>query len=131
MELVFQPYKPQKKDNISIGYTFPMIPINTEQFERYCTAVKHHLKKQREFKELAKNKNPKAYEKYWKHRNFPDYGPAVRKNIADVILEFHGIARNNPEIADFLADQVWYPVKTPRPMDETYKQMLLKISEGK
>ena len=131
LELVFQPYKPGKKDNISIGYTFPMIPINAEQFERYCTAVKHHLKKQREFKELAKNKNPKAYEKYWKHRNFPDYGPAVRKNIADVILEFHGIARNNPEIADFLADQVWYPVKTPRPMNETYKQRLLKISEGK
>jgi hypothetical protein len=131
LELVFQPYKPQKKDNIRIGYTFPMIPINAEQFERYCTAVKHHLKKQREFKELAKNKNPKAYEKYWKHRNFPAYGPAVRKNIADVILEFHGIARNNPEIADFLADQVWYPVKMPRPMDETYKQMLLKISERK
>ena len=79
----------------------------------------------------VKKRNPQAYEKYWKHRNFPDYGPAVRKNIADVILEFHGIARNNPEIADFLADQVWYPVKTPRPMDETYKQMLLKISEGK
>ena len=131
LELFFQPYKPQKKDNIHIGYTFPMIPINAEQFERYCTAVKHHLKKQREFKELAKNKNPKAYEKYWKHRNFPPYDAAVRKNIADVILEFHGIARNNPEIADFLADQVWYPVKTPRQIDETYKQMLLKISEGK
>ena len=108
-----------------------MIPVNAEQFERYSTALKHHLEKQREFKELAKNKNPQAYEKYWKHRNFPDYGPAVQKNIADVILEFHGIARNNPEIADFLADQVWYPVKTPRPMDETYKQMLLKISGGK
>ena len=131
LELVFQPYTPKKKDNIRIGYTFPMIPLNAEQFERYCTAVKHRLKKQREFKELAKNKNPKDYEKYWKHRNFPAYGAEVRKNIADVILEFHGIARNNPEIADFLADQVWYPVKTPRPMDETYKQMLLKISEGK
>ena len=67
----------------------------------------------------------------WKNRNIPPYGAGVRKNIADVILEFHGIARNNPEIADFLADQLWYPVKTPRQIDGTYKQMLLKISEGK
>ena len=44
---------------------------------------------------------------------------------------FRSYARNNPEIADFLADQVWYPVKTLRPINETYKQMLLKISEGK
>ena len=108
-----------------------MIPIDAEQFERYCTAVKHHLKKQREFKELAKNKNPKAYEKYWKHRMIPAYGPEVRKNIADVILEFYGIARNNPEIADFLADQMWYPVKTPPQIKDDYKQTLLKISEGK
>jgi len=131
LELVFQPYTPQKKDNIRIGYTFPMIPLNAVQFERFCNAVKHHLKKQAEFKEQAKNENHRSYEKYWKHRNFPDYGPAVRKNIADVILEFHGIARNNPEIADFLADQVWYPVKTPRQIDNSYKQMLLKTSEGK
>ena len=131
LELVFQPYTPKKKDNIRIGYTFPIIPINAEQFELYCNAVKHHLKKQSEIKEQVKNKNPQAYEKYWKHRMIPAYGAEVRKNIADVVLEFHVIPRNNPEIADFLADQVWYPVKTPRPMDETYKQMLLKISEGK
>ena len=31
----------------------------------------------------------------------------------------------------FIFGLLWYPVKTPRPMDETYKQMLLKISEGK
>ena len=130
LELIFQPFTPQKKDNIRIGYIFPMIPINAEQFERYCTAVKHHLTKQREFKELSKNKDPKAYEKYWKHRNIHAYDAAVQKNIADVVLEFHGIARNNPEIADFLADQVWYPVKTPRKIDESYKQMLLKISNG-
>lgn len=98
-ELFFQPYNPQKKDNISIGYTFPMIPINSEQFERCCNAVKHHLKKQAEFKEQVKNNTPSACEKYWKNRIITDYGPAVRKNIADVILEFHGIARNNPDDA--------------------------------
>lgn len=131
LELVFQPYKPQKKDNIRIGYTFPMIPINAEQFERYCTAVKNKLKNDAELKARYQKDNDALYKEYWQHRMIPAYGPAVRKNIADVILEFHGIARNNPEIADFLADQVWYPVKTPRPMDETYKQLLLKISEGK
>ena len=131
LELVFQPYKPEKKDNISIRYVFPMIPINAEQFERYCTAVKIKLKNDAELKARYQKDNDAHYKEYWQHRIIPDYGPAVQKNIADVILEFHGIARNNPEIADFLADQVWYPVKTPRPMDETYKQMLLKISEGK
>ena len=131
LELVFQPYKPEKKDNISIRYIFPMIPLNAEQFERYCTAVKIKLKNDAELKARYQKDNDAHYKEYWQHRIIPDYGPAVQKNIADVILEFHGIARNNPEIADFLADQVWYPVKTPRPMDETYKQMLLKISEGK
>jgi hypothetical protein len=131
LELVFQPYKPQKKDNIRIGYTFPMIPINAEQFELYCNAVKHYLKKYAGFKEKAQKEHPQVYEKYWKHRNFPPYGAAVRKNIADVVLEFHGITRSNPEIADFLADQIWYPVKTPRQIDGAYKQMLLNISEEK
>ena len=131
LELVFQPYKPQKKDNIRIGYTFPMIPINAQQFELFCNAVKHYLKQEAEFKEQARSEQPQIYEKHWKHRMIPAYGPAVRKNIADAVLEFHGIVRNNPEIADFLADQIWYPVKTPRPIDKSYKQMLLEISEGK
>ena len=108
-----------------------MIPVNAEQFERYCTAVKIKLKNDAELKARYQKDNDAHYKEYWQHRIIPDYGPAVRKNIADVILEFHGIARNNPEIADFLADQLWYPVKTPRQIDESYKQMLLKISEGK
>ena len=131
LELVFQPYKPQKKDNIRIGYTFPMIPINAEQFERYCTAVKIKLKNDAELKARYQKDNDAHYKEYWQHRIIPAYGAEVRKNIADVVLEFHGIPRNNPEIADFLVDQVWYPVKTPRQIDESYKQMLLKISEGK
>ena len=131
LELVFQPYTPQKKDNICIGYIFPLIPINAKQFELYCNAVKYHLQKQAGVKEQVQKQHPQVYEKYWKHRMIPTYGPAVRKNIADAILEFHGIARNNPEIADFLADQVWYPVKTPRQIDASYKQMLLNISDGK
>ena len=131
LELVFQPYKPEKKDNIRIGYTFVCMPQTAEEFEAYCYVIKGKLKRNAEFKEKAKTANPKLYEKYWKNRNIPPYGAAVRKNIADVILEFYGIARNNPEIADFLADQMWYPVKTPPQIKDDYKQMLLKISEGK
>ena len=131
LELVFQPYKPEKKDNIRIGYTFVCMPQTAEEFEAYCCVIKGKLKQNAEFKEKVKTANPKLYEKYWKNRNIPPYGAAVRKNIADVILEFYGIARNNPEIADFLADQMWYPVKTPPQIKDDYKQTLLKISEGK
>ena len=131
LELVFQPYKPEKKDNIRIGYTFVCMPQTAEEFEAYCCVIKGKLKQNAEFKEKVKTANPKLYEKYWKNRNIPPYGAAVRKNIADVILEFYGIARNNPEIADFLADQMWYPVKTPPQIKDDYKKMLLKISEGK
>ena len=131
LELVFQPYKPEKKDNIRIGYTFVCMPQTAEEFEAFCCVIKGKLKRDAEFKEKVKTANPKLYEKYWKNRNIPPYGAAVRKNIADVILEFYGIARNNPEIADFLADQTWYPVKTPPQIKDDYKQMLLKISDGK
>ena len=131
LELVFQPFKPQKEDNIRISYIFPRIPINAEQFELYCNTVKHHLQKLADLKKQVKDKKPQVYEKIWKNRHIPAYDKTVRKNIADVVLEFHGISRSNPEIADFLADQIWYPVKTPRQIDESYKQMLLKISECK
>ena len=131
LELVFQPYKPEKKDNIRIGYTFVCMPQTAEEFELLCTVVNAKLEKQAIFKERLKKNHPDRYEKYWKNRNIPPYGAAVRKNIADVILEFYGIARNNPEIADFLADQMWYPVKTPPQIKDDYKQMLLKISDIK
>ena len=71
------------------------------------------------------------YEKYWKNRHIPAYGPAVRKNIADAVLEFYGIARNNPEIADYLSNQIWYPVKNPPQINESCRQFLLKISDVK
>ena len=131
LELVFQPYTPQKKDNISIKYTFPLIPFDAEVFELFCTAVRSELEKEAKFKAQYKESKHPNYEKYWKNRNIPVYGPAVRKNIADAILEFYGIPRNNPEIADFLTDQVWYPVKEMRKINEAYKQMLLKISENR
>ena len=87
--------------------------------------IDHHTP---EHKKKIRKEKPERYEKYWKNRKTDTYSPSVWKNIADVVLEFHGIPRNNPEIADFLADQHWYPVRQPRKIEETYKQVLLKIS---
>ncbi len=54
--------------------------------------------------------------------------PGAEKNLADVILEFYGIARNNPDIADFLKLQTWYPVKNPPALDDALKTKLLALS---
>ena len=103
--------------------------MNGDEFERFCDTLKFTLNREQRTRERIRQEKPEVYEKYWKERPSSPYSPAVRKNIADVVLEFHGIPRNNPAIRDFLDDQCWYPVKTPRPIDEKYKQMLLKISE--
>lgn len=128
LEVVFQPFTPKKNDPITIRYLFPCIPVNAEQFELFNQTLKLFLEKQAALREKIRKEKPERYEKYWKNRKTDTYSPSVRKNIADVVLEFHGIPRNNPEIADFLADQHWYPVRQPRKIEETYKQMLLKIS---
>lgn len=130
-ELVIQPFQPTKKDNLSLCYLFPCIPMNGDEFERFCDTLKFTLNREQRTRERIRKEKPETYEKYWKDRPSCPYSPAVRKNIADVVLEFHGIPRNNPAIRDFLDDQCWYPVSEPRPMDEKYKQMLLNISSGK
>lgn len=130
LELVYQPYKPQKKDNIQIGYIFVAMPQNIEQFENYCLSIKTNLEKFAKAIEAAKTKNPQQYEKFLKDSKIIEYDSSVRKNVADVVLEFYGIARNNAEIADFLADQVWYPVENAPQIAEDYKQFLLEISEA-
>ena len=81
-------------------------------------------------REHAKRELPEKYENFWKKLNIAVYGPEVRKNVADAVLEFHGIPRHNPEIADFLADQYWYPVKNPPKIDAGYREFLLKVSHG-
>ena len=128
VELVRQPFRPKKGDDIQIGYVFTVIPGNREQFERFCDILKLTLKAEAGQVERAKKERPERYEKFWKKLNVAVYGPEVRKNVADAVLEFHGIPRHNPEIADFLADQYWYPVKNPPPLDEEYREFLLEVS---
>lgn len=128
MELVYQPFNPKEQKEISFEYTFALIPHNIELFEKYCEATKIKMEKEIRYRDKLKTEDPAKYEKYYKNSHLESYSPAVRKNIADVILEFHGITRNNPEIADFLADQQWYPVKGKRKLDEDYRQFLLKES---
>ena len=130
VELVRQPFRPKKDDDIRIGYVFPVIPMDRKQFELFCDILKLTLEKEAEMREHARKERPERYENYWKKLNIAVYGPDVRKNVADAVLEFHGIPRNNPEIADFLADQYWYPVKNPPPLDESYRQFLLDVSRG-
>ena len=131
LELVFHSWKPQKKDNIQITYSFYPIPCNEEEFELVCKAVRSSLEQERTLKERFKKENPKLYKKYWASRTIPAFGPVVRKNLADWVLEFHGIPRNNPDLADYLADQQWYPVKKQYAISSKYKQMLLNISAYK
>ena len=54
----------------------------------------------------------------------------VERNLADAVLEFYGIPRNNPDIKEFLELQCWYPVKNPPKIDEAYREFLLKVSRG-
>ena len=57
--------------------------------------------------------------------DFPIFrSPGAERNLADAVLEFHGIRRNNPEIKDFLENQCWYPAE-PRPIDPGLKKRLL------
>ena len=62
---------------------------------------------------------------YW--QRVGPYTPAVERNLADAVLEFYGIRRNNPEIRDFLERQCWYPAE-PRPIDPALKKHLLKAA---
>ena len=129
VELVRQPFRPRKDDDIRIGYAFPAIPMDIGQFELFCDILKLTLETEAAQRERARKERPEAYERYWKKRDAV-YGPEVRKNVADAVLEFHGVPRHNPQIADFLADQYWYPVGTPPPLSEEYRRYLLDVSNG-
>ncbi len=123
-ELVYQPFRPQPGEPIVITYAFVCIPTDGEQFETLCQVVRAGLEQKIKRRERLKQQQPELYEKQ-KDRPLEPYSAAVRKNLADAVLEFYGIPRHNPEIADFLADQHWYPVREPRELDTDYRQLLL------
>jgi len=58
-------------------------------------------------------------------RNVEPYSPAAERLLADAVLEFYGIRRNNPELKEFLERQCWYPAPE-RPIDPELKERLLK-----
>lgn len=132
LELVYAPFEPQDKDSINISYVFPAIPRTAEQFDLLLFCVKKFLntlyvRKDQimERREKMKKENPAQYEKT-KHfyREPEQYTSAVKKNLADAILEFYGISTNNSEIQDFLAAQCWYPVKEPPHLSPELKACL-------
>jgi hypothetical protein len=141
LELVFAPFEPKgKEDSLTFWYIFPCIPTTAEQFDRLLTKVKEEV--EREYavrgKRLAifekrlndKTENRKLNEEmiaFWK--GVGPYSPAVERNLADAVLEFYGIPRNNPEIKEFLELQCWYPA-SPRPIDPALKKRLLELSGG-
>ena len=137
LELVYEPFEPKgKEDDLKLFYIFPTIPVNAELFDRLLEWVKEYMEKefaQREkmlqFWADAEKKKTHPGEQirkataYW--QKIEPYSPAVERNLADAILEFYGIRRNNPEIQDFLERQYWYPAE-PRTIDPGLKERLMK-----
>ena len=141
LELVYTPFEPKSKaDNLQFFYVFPCIPVTKEQFDRLLASIKKDMEKQ-----YAKRE---GMQKFWadakKRKNYPagqikeaaafwqrvePYTPAVERNLADAVLEFYGIRRNNPEIRDFLERQCWYPAE-PRSIDPALKEHLMKAGNN-
>jgi len=144
LELVYAPFEPKgKEDSLTFWYIFPCIPTTAEQFDRLLAKVKEEVEKEyavrderlamfeKRLNDKTENRNRKLNEKmiaFWK--GVGPYSPAVERNLADAVLEFYGIPRNNPEIKEFLELQCWYPVKNPPKIDDGYREFLLKVSRG-
>lgn len=139
LELVYAPFEPKgKEDGLNFWYLFPGIPTTAEQFDRLLAKVKEEIEKQysRRDKMLAvfkKRLDDKTFDRkqteeaiaFW--QSIEPYTPSVERNLADAVLEFYGIARNNPEIKEFLELQCWYPA-SPRSIDPALKKRLLELS---
>jgi len=140
LEVVYAPFEPKgEADNLKFMYLFPGIPTTVEHFDRFLAEVKKEMDREyarrdkmlKFWADAAKNKSHpenqiKTVTAHW--RNLESYSPAVERNLADVVLEFYGIPRNNPEIKDFLEKQCWYPAD-PRPIDPALKKRLLEAGK--
>lgn len=107
----FEPFKPQEQP-FYIAYYFSVIPKNIKCFEI-----------------LHKQAIEKSKEK-WFAKKHPTTTATVEKDLADAILEFHGVATGNRRIIPFLKRQFWYPANEKRPIDDELKKKLLKYSHG-
>ena len=134
-ELTYAPFTPKVGDAIRIGYVFPFLPENVEGFEALCAEVEKSLTFRMKAKTRiladpkVKKNNPEQYE-YWSKAKVEPYSPKTRKVLADIVLEYYGVATGNPDIREFLTRQIWYPVENPPKMDEAYRKFLLDISRG-
>ncbi len=133
LELTFAPFKPRgKEDNLQILYRFVMMPQNIEQLELLLSCIRSKMEaaeqryqRTRETVEKLRRETPGRATK--QHDPPIPYSPAVEKDIADIVLEFHGIATGNEEIREFLEHQKWYPAP-PRPLDPALKKRLKELS---
>ena len=136
LELVYTPFEPKSNaDDLVFSYLFPCIPTTAEQFDQLLAYVKKVIdaqcsKREKMLKfwtDAEKKKTHPAEQiknstEYW--QNVSPYTSAVERNLADAVLEFYGIHRDNPEIKDFLEIQCWYPAEQ-RPIDPELKTRLL------
>ena len=137
LELVFAPFEPKSKaDDLQIHYIFPAIPATAELFDRLLAFVKKNMEREYAKRDemlkfwtdpqRAKDRPADQIKEATEHwQKLEPYSPAVERNLADAVLEFYGIRRNNPEIKDFLEIQCWYPAE-PRPIDPKLKERLLR-----
>lgn len=137
LELVYAPFDPgDVGGTLNFFYVFPGIPTTAEQFELLLAKVRKEMEAEyarrdemlQFWADAKKNKThpEKQIQMATAHwQGVVPYSSAVERNLADAVLEFYGIRRNNPEIGDFLEIQCWYPA-APRPIDPALKNRLEK-----
>ena len=137
LELVYEPFEPKSKaDNLAFFYLFPAMPTTAKHFDSLLAGTKKNMdrayaerdKMLKFWEEAARKKSHpeeqiKGATALW--RNVEPYSPAAERLLADAVLEFYGIRRNNPELKEFLERQCWYPAPS-RPIDPELKERLLK-----
>ena len=137
LELVYEPFEPKSEaDNLEFWYLFPVMPTTAQHFDALLAHVKEEMdmtyaqrdKMLKFWEDAEKNKTRsseqiKGAREHW--TNQQPYSPAVERLLADAVLEFYGIRRNNPELKEFLERQCWYPAPS-RPIDPELKERLLR-----
>ena len=129
LELNYSPFTPDIKSKIEISYFFIAMPRNVEEFDAIHRIIKKDIDTTYASSLRLQKYKPDVYAKHIKYwSRVQPYSSRVKKQIADVVLEFYGIKRNNAEIRDFLINQFWYPQKNPPQITEDFKKYLLEIS---
>ncbi len=115
----YKDFKP--KQDISISYYYTRFPKTVTQAEKLLALIRKHYNTRRE--SLLKSKRKK-------YPAPPEWNSKDDKNIADIILEFYGVKTDNPEIADFIKKQIWYPVTNEPELNPDLKAYLMKLHKN-